>query len=269
MPIRLVALDLDGTLLDAAKAVPQTAADAVADALEAGVAVVLATARAPRSTLPFHRRLGLRGAMICYNGALVLDPGTGRRLLHLPIAAGVARDVAYLVRRLYPRALVSAEVLDRWYTDRVDPKYLNETTKLGGPDVLAPMARWINQPVTKLLVLGEPGGLAPVAGAVRARFATEVRIIQTEDEMLQISHAAASKGKALRAVAGELGCEADEVLALGDNANDVGMLRWAGTGVAVGNASAEALAAADCAVAASDAGGVAEAIRRFVLGGQT
>jgi hydroxymethylpyrimidine pyrophosphatase-like HAD family hydrolase len=85
--------------------------------------------------------------------------------------------------------------------------------------------------------------------------------------MLQITHATVAKEGALRMVAGELGVEREQVMAIGDNANDIGMLRWAGIGVAMANASAEALAVADVVTDHHDADGAAKAILNFILQG--
>ena len=92
-----------------------------------------------------------------------------------------------------------------------------------------------------------------------------INMVQTEDHLLQVMAADVDKASALLAVARHLGVEAPNVMAIGDNANDLGMIRWAGLGVAMGNASADLLAWADHVTDHNDADGVAKAIERFVL----
>ena len=133
--------------------------------------------------------------------------------------------------------------------------------------VVAPLEEWLNQPVTKLLLLGPPHRLADIAAAIRREFLHQVTIVQTEGYLLQVTHATASKSQALRVVAGELGVTREQVMAIGDNANDVGMLQWAGIGVAMGNASKEVLAVADHVTDHHDADGAANAIQKLILSG--
>ena len=259
---------MDGTLLNSAKAITDTTAAILRTAREqAGVQIVLASARPPRSVLPFYRLLGLNTPMINYNGALVIDPTDQRVLLHKPLPANVTHGIVTLARTLYPDVLVSAEVMDTWFTDRYDPDYETETSRLFPPDVLEPVETWADQPMTKLLLLGQPAWLQEIAAAVRRRFADQVSMVQTEEMLLQVMHAMVSKAEALRAIATELGIGREHVMAIGDNANDVGMLRWSGIAVAMGNAAPEALAVADYVTDHHDADGAAHAIRRLILEG--
>jgi hypothetical protein len=156
-------------------------------------------------------------------------------------------------------------VLDRWYTDRFDPAYATETGHLFQPDVVAPVETWLRDHVTKLLLLGPPPHLSAIADRIRAKFAHQAALVQTEPHLLQIMHATVSKAQALRVVAGELKVPRERVMAIGDNANDVGMIQWAGLGVAVGNATPEARAAAAYVTDRHDEDGAAKAVQRFVL----
>jgi len=268
MKIHMVAIDLDGTLLNSSKEITQTTAEILRTARsEAGVKIVLATARPPRSVRPFYDLLDLDTPMINYNGALVLDPADGRVLMHRPIPVKNCRGIIRLAREIYPEVLVSAEIMDRWLTDRLDPAYNTETGLLFSPDVVAPIDDWINQSMTKLLLLGHSERLKDVAAAVRQRFTHQVAMVQTENYMLQIMHATVSKAQALRVVAAEMHLRRGQVMAIGDNANDVGMLQWAGVAVAMANAAPEALAAADHVADHHDADGAAHAVRQLILEG--
>lgn len=266
--IHLVAIDLDGTLLNSAKQVTEASAAMLRAARrEAGVRIVLASARPPRTVMPFYQLLQLDTPMINYNGALVLDPPSGRIILHRPLSARIARGVVALARRKYPDVLVSGEILDRWYTDRLDPAYATETGKLVKPDLVAPTDQWLTEPVTKLLLLGRPERLLELARAIARAYPRQLTIMKTDEQLLQICRATVSKAKALRAVAGELGVARHEVMAIGDNDNDVEMLQWAGIAVAMGNATPAALAVADYVTDHHDADGAANAIHRLIIQG--
>ena len=268
MPIHLIAIDLDGTLLNSSKRITAATEAILRDARRTkGVRIVLASARPPRTIMPFYRQLDLDTPTINYNGALVYDPPSKRVLMHRPIAMRTARRILKLARELYPQAIISAEILDRWCTDRVSEQYLTATALTHKPDVVAPIDQWLTEPVTKLLILGLDDRLGEIAAAIQKDFPYQVSMVQTEGHLLQIMHATVSKAQALRVVAGELGIGREEVMAIGDNANDVAMLRWAGIGVAMANAAPSAVAAADYVTDHQDADGAAKAIRRLIVRG--
>jgi hypothetical protein len=262
--IRLVAMDLDGTLLTSDKRISPVSQAILQRARATGVHVVLASARPPRSVMGFYTQLGLDTPMINYNGALVYDPPSQRVVAHRPIPAGVACEIVHDARSRHADVVVSAEILDRWLTDRVDERFQTETARHCKPDVLAPMAEWLNQPVTKLLLLGEQAMLTSLRKHIVRAYEHQVTVVQTEGFLLQIMHATTSKAQALREVAAELGVRREETLAVGDNANDVGMLQWAGVSVAVANACPDALAVANFITDHHDDDGAAMAVQRLL-----
>ncbi|MFP4106842.1 MAG: Cof-type HAD-IIB family hydrolase [Phycisphaerae bacterium] len=268
MNIHLVAIDLDGTLLNSGKEITETTSKILRTAREQkNVRIVLATARPPRSVRPFYELLDLDTPMINYNGALVYDPTCSRVVLHRPMACKTVRAIVDLARSVQPKVLVSAEVMDKWYTDYYDPAYDTETGLLYKPDVVGPVEQWLNQPITKLLLLGKPERLSEVEKHIQKRFLHQVSVVHTEGHLMQIMHITAGKAQALRTVAGELNIPREQVMAIGDNANDVGMLQWAGVGVAMANAAEPVLRVADYVTDHHDADGAAHAIRRIILQG--
>lgn len=268
MSFHLLAIDLDGTLLTSAKEISEQTSAILREARsQTGLRIVLATARPPRSVMPFYQLLDLDAPMINYNGALVYEPPSQRVLLHRPLTGRISVNAAVLARRMYPDVVLSGERLDKWYTDRIDPAYETETARLFEPDLVAPLERWLPRGVTKLLMHGEAPRLVEIAEALLAEYPYQLSVVQTEATLLQVMHATVSKVQALRVVCGELGVGASEVMAIGDNANDVGMLQWAGVGVAMGNATRQAKAAADYVTDHHDAEGVGRAVRRLILEG--
>lgn len=272
MEIKLIAIDLDGTLLNSRKEISDDTARMIETVRrERSVEVVLTTARPPRSTMPFHKQLNLRGPMINYNGALVWLPANGKVLLHQPIPYNIARGIIRWARERFPEILVSAEIGDKWYTDVFDEAnraYLTETAKTHRPDVIGPFDDWLNQPVTKLLLLGKPDWLAAVKQAIQEDLPNEVTTVQTEDFLLQIMQAAVSKKAALAKVALEMRIPREQVMAIGDNANDAGMIHWAGVGVSMANGHVACLQVADHVTDHHDDEGVANVIQHIVLDGK-
>ncbi len=266
--IRLVAIDLDGTLLNSAKQITKTTS-AIIEAVRkrVGAHIVLATARPPRSVMPYYSLLKLDTPMINYNGALVFDPTNEKIILHKPLPYELAKGIIYLARKKYPDVLVSAEILDCWFTDRIDKRFLTETARQYKPDVIAPIKNWLKGDVTKLMFLGDESIMLRLAHAILIKFPCRVSIVQTEGFLLQIMRISASKAKALKTIAERLEIPRQQVMAIGDNANDVGMLKWAGVGVAMDNAAVEAKKAADFITDHHDADGAAKAIEKLILKG--
>ena len=262
-------MDLDGTLLTSDKRISPASECILRRVREAGVQIVLASARPPRSVMAFYTQLDLDTPMINYNGALVYDPPSQRVLAHRPIPTGVAVEIVRDARARHPDVVVSAEVLDRWFTDRVDERFQTETARHCRPDVLAPIDDWLTQPVTKLLLLGEQATLTSLRKHVARAYEHQVAMVQTEGFLLQIMHATTSKAQALREVAAELGVRREETLAIGDNANDVGMLQWAGVSVAVANACPDALSVAHFVTDHHDQDGAALAVENLILSPQS
>ena len=269
MSIHLLAIDLDGTLLSSQKVISDATESAIRDARErAGVHVVLASARPPRTVMPFYRLLELDAPMINYNGALVYDPPSDRILMHRPLPLKTSLRIVTMARQMFPDVLVSAEILDRWYTDRLDEQYLTETARLVRPDAVAPLSQWLTRAVTKLMLMGPPEMLTALVNAISKEYLHQVSMVQTEIDLLQIMHATVSKAQALRVIAGEMGVTREQVMAIGDNANDVGMLNWAGFSVAVANAVPDAMAVADLVTDSNDQDGVANAIKQVIFDGK-
>jgi Cof subfamily protein (haloacid dehalogenase superfamily) len=263
-PIRLVAIDLDGTLLNDAKRVTERTVDALRCASGAGVRVVIASARPPRSVRHVYRQLDLDTWQINYNGALVWDEANRRAVEHRPMAPGTVVELVRLARERHPEVLVSCEILDRWCTDRFDQTYTTETGRLFPPDLVAPVEQFCVEPVTKLMLLAAPATLDQLEPALRTA-ALPVGVIRSDPDLIQVMDNSADKGVALRTVAEHYGVTPDEVMAIGDALNDVPMLKAAGVAVAMDNAHPSVKAAADWVAPSNNDHGVHAALERFGL----
>lgn len=261
----MVAVDLDGTLLRSDRRLDPVDADALREAADRGLQVMLTTARPPRSAQGVYAALGLATPTVNYNGALVFLPATGAMRAHRPLAAATASAIVARARTLDPDILVQVEVLDTLHTDRLDPALMTETSRHFPPDHLGPLDRVLAGDVTKVMLLAQAAPLTRVAELLRREFAGQAAFAMSDGHLLQIMNPAVDKAAALAVLAAERGIAPAQVLAIGDAPNDIGMLQWAGRGVAMGNAWPQVKAVADVVGPGNDENGVAWALRKFVL----
>jgi uncharacterized protein len=266
-PVKLLAIDIDGTLLTSSGRLAPTVVAAVRAAERAGCMVVLATGRPPRAVRSILQTLGTQGLTINHHGALVWNPAVGAHELHQPLDIELTRDIVAAARSALPELLIGLEIVDRWFTDQFDPLFAAEHMRIMHPDGIQPLDEVLTQPITKLNLLREPARLRTVLDALHASYIEPKRVVAhfTNPHLLQLTSSVADKGAALRWIAERNGWAREQVMAVGDAANDLGMIRWAGFGVAVANASREVCDAADVVVEANDQHGVAFAIQRYVL----
>jgi Cof subfamily protein (haloacid dehalogenase superfamily) len=262
--IRLVAIDLDGTLLNSEKLVSDQTVEAL-HCLPRGVRVVIASARPPRSVRHIYQMLRLDTWQINYNGALIWDEPNCRPVFHRPMGAELVRRMVDRARDMFDEVLVSCEIMDRWFTDRADQTYTTETGRLFKPDLIAPLDEFCNQPVTKLMFLCEPRVIDRLEPLMIEEFREHVAVVRTDDELIQVMDKRVSKAVALKKVAEHYGVPPEQVMAIGDAPNDVGMLQLAGVAVAMDNASKVVKKVADWVAPSNDDHGVHAALRRYGL----
>ena len=261
--IRLVAIDLDGTALRPDRTISPAVRDAVRRAARRAI-ILIATARPPRSARAFARELGVAGPQVVYNGAATWDFDRSIATAHVPLASGSIRRIVAAARSMLPHCAVNVETLDRWFTDRVDARYVTETGRLFQPDRIAPLATFVDADATKLMIHAEPDEIDRLRAALTASLGERVLLLRTDPDLLQAVDPRAGKWAAIRAIAASHRIDAAEVLTIGDNENDVEMLRAAGVGVAVENGTPAARGAADWIAPSNRDDGVAVALDRFV-----
>ena len=234
--IRLVASDVDGTLLDHHGRLPEGRADAVRRLVAAGVPLVLATGKLWTSVRTLVEDLGLAGPHIACNGSVVFD-ADGHVVERTLLADGPAEDIVTVLRT---RRVVHAVYLEDGtvVTDRIDPAH-DVLPLLGEPSPVigTPDGRGV---IKVLAILSEEA-----EGDLRSLGDGSARVQRTGPRFLEWNALGADKGTGLASVTRRLGIAMADVLAVGDAENDVPMLRSAGVGVAVAGASPAATAAAD------------------------
>lgn len=258
--IRLVALDLDGTLLGPDHRVSAANRAAVSACLRAGVTVVLASGRSYDSMRPYGRALGLR-QLICLNGAAVADVTSDtvrpRQLLDQGQVALVSET---LLGRGIPFCLFGLRAIF-CLPGRADPDAL---VSYGEPvirEVPALSEAVVPDPI-KLLAFREAG---PQDEELRRLTSPALEQVRTHRHFLEWMAPGVGKGAALAELARALGLRRDEVLSIGDSQNDISMFAQSGVSVAMAGAPADVAGAARYTTASNSDDGVALALRRFVL----
>jgi len=264
--IRLLAIDLDGTLVNHDLAMNPRDVAAVKAASAAGVTVVLATGRMFKSSLRYAEPLGLKGPIINYQGAVVREIASGEVWYRCELTVPMQQRVFALAE---PRDWhVNAYVDERVYTARARPEAdLYARISTVPYEVVGPLSRWVRQDSTKMVLVDlDPENVPARINELTAWMGDVARVTRSLDWFIEVVNPEVSKSRALAMVADRLGVSQAEVCAIGDNSNDEDMVRWAGFGVAMGNAPAGLKSLAKHVTGTVDEAGVAEVIERFVLG---
>lgn len=270
VPVRLVALDIDGTLVgDDLDIGPDTRA-AIRAARDRGVVVSLVTGRMVSSAMRFARELELDSPLVGYQGALIRampapsSDRLGRLLVHTPMAAEVAREIVTWTRDhgLDPHL----NHLERLIVREDDPRADDYSLFMGAdPELAQDLAASIRHPITKILAAGDPPLPAELAPLARQRFTGQASVTISHPRFLEFTAPGVSKGRAIRWLARRMRIPLGAVLAVGDQWNDIEMLAEVGHGAAMPTAPVEVLAAARYIAPSLADEGVARMIEGLVL----
>ena len=259
--IELIALDLDGTLLNPSDDISPANRRAIRAALEAGVRVVLVTGRGVDTPIRVAHELELNVPVICCHGALTKDFLSNRTLGHIPVPLQYAKPLIEFAEQNDLDAALYTE--EHFYRLTGSKLYMED---MRGPTwvEVGSFSDVLHTAPTFMRFFGRNA-----VEAIRATF-TELPVhfkYETwgEYEELAVTSLEATKKNALARLCKDFDIPADRVMAVGDSRNDVPMLRWAGIGVAMGNALPEVKQAVAHVTASNDADGVALAIERYVL----
>ena len=269
MRARLAAIDLDGTLLRSDGTISRRTRAALTAAGASGINVVVVTARSPRSVRVIAADLDLAGIAICANGATIYDLDKDEIVRHQPLPPDVAHRVVRGLRTCVPGIAFAWEHELRFgsepaYEAQRDPAGWTRPEDSYPPcDVLS----W-SEPMSKLLARIPGTDLHEVLEEARRLCGEDAEVTLTGETFVEVMTRGVTKQAALAELANERGVSAAEVVAFGDQLADAEMLRWAGLGVAVRNATPFALEAADEVTASNDEDGVALVLERLLNGAQ-
>jgi hypothetical protein len=279
MAIRLIGIDIDGTLLDTRSQLPEANRAAVVAAVERDIEVALVTGRRFDFALPIAAQIPCPLALIVNNGALIKSKNGTTHLRHL-LPREVARRVLAATAAFRAGAAV---VFDRpregqvvmEYMDWEDPgrrSYFERNRDFLAQ--VAPLEDSLTEDPIQVMFSGPVDRMREVEGMLRGLdFAVEFELAVTEYEsrnfgLVDVLHPGCTKGAGLAEWARVRGCAREEVMAIGDNLNDREMLEFAGTAVVMGNSVPQLKGNGWHVTLANDEAGVAAAIRKFALGGR-
>lgn len=263
-PVKLIAIDLDGTLLDSNHQLPARNREAIQRAVDAGIHVVIATGRPRWSGYSFAQELNLQTPGVYLQGLNIhapdgtllherlMEPETARRVLEYALANGLS-VMAYNRERVITREsnILTAQM----------QKY-GETVPHFEPDMLSVPGR---HPISKFVFVDDPARAEEIRRGLIGVVRESASVFLSQPNLIEVLPPGASKGGGLKMVLDDMGILAANVLAIGDGENDIEMIELAGIGVAMGNATPHLKAVADYITGTNDEAGVAQAIERFAL----
>lgn len=261
---KLVAIDLDGTLLTDQMEITPNTITAIRQVVESGVMVTLATGRMFPSAKKFAEQLDLNVPLITYQGAIIKDVGKKKVWFERPVSKEISeRLIEFAVKhqvhiQVYQDDIVyvaedNAEI--QGYAREGDVCYtvvddLNSLTEKG---------------FTKVLFIGEPTYLDRLQIELQGEFGSDAHIAKSKPHYLEVTDPEANKGTALLYLAKQLGIQQSEIIGIGDNHNDFELITTAGLGVAMGNGVEELKRIADYITKTNNEEGVLHTLEKFIL----
>jgi hypothetical protein len=272
LPVRLIALDIDGTLVDADLVIGERTQAAIGEAIRRGIAVSLVTGRMATSAVPFAEALGLTGPIVAQQGALIREmpgPGpkrVGKLLFHRPLRPEITSEI---VSWCYERDLTVHFNYLEWIIAGSGEERLEEFRLFSGnrlqvvPDI---PARALGR-VTKVVAIGNEDHGVDLQDEGRAHFSGKAHVTLSHPRFLEFMAPGISKAVGVRWLARRLGVELAQCLVVGDGYNDLEMIQEVGHGVAMPSAPAGVLAVARYVAPPVAEEGVAQIIEQVALDG--
>jgi Cof subfamily protein (haloacid dehalogenase superfamily) len=265
-PIKLLAIDLDGTTVQHDNVISDRVLAAIRAARDAGVRVVIATGRNIPGVRHFAERMGLSGPMLAQQGGMIYDTTDDRILRHLRLPNAIACELVAFERErphwrtvVYDNSLLFVTNHD-YFSKRVGLVGWAPTTV---PDLCAHLD---GRDPDKILFMLDEHETPAVLAFVTEFIGDRATVVQSHAQFVEVNPLGADKGAGLAWLCAHVGVAREEVMAIGDQHNDSTMLGWAGFSVAMGNARLEIQALADWVAPTVQDDGAAVAIERWVLG---
>lgn len=268
MDYRMIALDLDGTLTNSEKKITRRTYDALMRAQEAGICVVLASGRPDAGMRALADELHLErcgGYVLSFNGARIINWKTKEIVSEQPVPES-SLDRIYQICAEHRLPLLAHEN-DHLIVQQPDNPYIIEEARINGMPIrkISSYKDYVDFPIYKFIAVGDGAYLAEKEPVVKAYLEPDCAVYRSTPFFLEIVAGGVDKAAGLCRLAGLLGISMEQVIACGDGYNDISMIRRAGLGVAMKNAEAEVLAAADYVTASNDEDGIAALLNDVVF----
>lgn len=266
MNYKLIALDVDGTLLHDNHELSEENKDSIKAAASRGAELVLCTGRGPVSTMPLMKKMGLSGYVITHNGAVTVDTKTQEVIYQFPMdAEGLQPYVDYCREHGIHFDVNTAFGLYIDKADQMSPKVRGMYDEVFLEPMNLPHWSELSEPVVKFSAFGDLDTMNELEKEWNT-WNSPFYMVRSGDFFLDLMHKDASKGEALRRLAASKGIARENVLAMGNYYNDITMLTFAGKGIAMDNSPIDVKAAADEVTLSNNEDGVHHALEKFVVG---
>ena len=277
MAIKAILLDIDGTLTDSKKEITPETKQALMKAQENGIRLVIASGRPSRGIFKYGDQLDMRqshGLFVCYNGARVVDCSTGDVLVDVTIPPELTKEVLNHMKKFDVRTIIthgSHMVVEDVYNCMIhdgDREFnvIEYESRMNGYCLMETedLESFTDFPVNKILTAGDSSYLQAHYKEMAAPFEGRLSMMFTANFYYEFTALGIDKGKALENAMAKIGIKPEECIAFGDAENDIPMLRYAGIGVAMGNAQQAVKDMADSVTADNDHDGIAKALYQYV-----
>ncbi|MBT9150674.1 MAG: Sugar phosphatase YidA [candidate division WS2 bacterium] len=261
---KLIAIDLDDTLLAADLSISPINRQAIACAVSKGVKVTISTGRMFRSTLPYVEQLKLDVPVITYQGALIKNAISKEVVLARSLPLDISLEIIEESRK--HGVYVQIYIADDYFFDKRNGynQMYYDLSGIEGKAVKRLEDFLVEEPL-KILIMDSPETISYLTGHYADKFKGKAEITVSKSNYLEFTNIEASKGSALDYLSQLLGIKRDEVIAIGDGYNDISMIKYAGLGVAMSNAPDDVKKHADFITCSNEDNGVAYVINKFVL----
>ena len=266
MKYKLIVLDLDGTLTNSQKEITPRNKETLIRVQEQGVRLVLASGRPTYGIVPLANELRMNefgGFILSYNGGEIINWGT-QEMIYENVLPNDVVPVLYECARSHQLSILTYDGAEIVTENSQDPyvqkeAFLNKMAVRETNDFLTD----ITLPVAKCLIVGDAGKLIPVESELCIRLQGKINVFRSEPYFLELVPQGIDKALSLSVLLENIGMTREEVIAIGDGYNDLSMIKFAGMGIAMGNAQEPVKKAADYITLTNEEDGVAEAIERI------
>ncbi|MCQ2008771.1 MAG: Cof-type HAD-IIB family hydrolase [Sporolactobacillus sp.] len=268
MPIQLIFSDIDGTLINSEHVITKKTVQAIKQCASQDIPFILISARMPSGIIPLQRQLGSLDPIICYSGALIVDQNdtSSEPLLSVTMNPQSVQFVYQQICNRFPKISFSAYSFNRWLVpEKTDAWIAQEEAIARTPSSTYAFQDQVPEslpPIHKLLCMGDPEDIDQLQ-TVLSEATIDAVFYKSKPTYLEIMAKDVSKANAMREIMIRYHIAQEHTLAFGDNFNDVPMLRFAGIGVAMGNAPEQVKGSADFVTLSNDQDGIKAALERL------
>lgn len=267
--IKMIAIDIDGTLVNGQKVMTQKVKETIQEAMRRGIKIVLCTGRPPAGIKPYADELGFgehEDYIIAQNGAYILRADTDETVYKKTLTLAEVQEIYEFGKGFSAGTLLVGEHHYYSLEDEVTESMQKDATIVNMDiSVLDPKAVTEEMGLMKILYIGEPNEVDVIDSAIPVKMRDDFYIVRSQDFLMEVMEKSSNKGTALTKLADHLGIAMEEVMALGDGENDYEMIQVAGLGVVMSNGTDNLKSIANEITLSNEEDGVAHAIEKWAF----